>query len=145
MRPINQLIIHCSATNEDQDIGVDEIREWHTAPKPKGNGWSDVGYHYVICRDGMLEEGRPVSRPGAHAKGYNKESIGICLVGGIDKQGRSIANFTMAQYVELYDLIRRLLKKHPGAQLLGHRDLPGVAKDCPCFSVGEFFKVGGLL
>lgn len=138
---ITKLIIHCSATKPDQDIGADEIRDWHV----NKNGWSDIGYHYVICRDGMLEHGRPENKPGAHAKGYNSESIGICLVGGVDDDGRGVANFAMAQYVELWELVSRLLKKYPSAEVLGHRDLPGVAKDCPCFDVREFFKVGGLL
>ena len=82
MRQIDHIIVHCSYTPPSMDIGAETIREWHTLPKPKGRGWSDIGYHWVIRRNGTVEAGRSEERAGAHAKGYNQDSIGICLIGG---------------------------------------------------------------
>ena len=83
MRKVNLLVIHCAATKPNMDIGRDEIDSWH-----KARGWSGIGYHYVIRRDGRIESGRPVEQAGAHASGYNANSIGICLVGGINHNGK---------------------------------------------------------
>lgn len=135
MRPINLLVVHCSATPPDMDIGVNEIRDWH-----KQRGWKDVGYHYIIRRDGTIETGRPENMSGAHAVGYNFASIGICLVGGY-----GFADFTYSQYSALKGLVSELLQSYPDAECLGHRDIPGVKKDCPCFDVKAFFydQTGG--
>lgn len=127
MRTIKQLIVHCSDTPPDMDIGVDEIRDWHVEEK----GWIDVGYHHVIRRDGTLEGGRPLAQAGAHARGYNLSSIGICLVGG----GGGLFNFTLAQINCLAKLLDYYREKYPEAEAMGHRDLPGVFKTCPCFDV----------
>ncbi len=143
MRTITKLIIHCAATPPDMDIGVAEIRRWHTDLKPTGNGWRDVGYHYVIRRDGTLETGRPEAQQGAHcaARNGNVASIGICLVGGVRRVGKKLEaenNFEPAQWLTLELLVKRLQKKHRGIDtILGHRDLdPG--KACPSFSVREW-------
>ena len=78
------------------DIDAETIRDWHV----NGNGWSDIGYHYVIKRNGLVEAGRPVSISGAHAKGHNADSIGICLVGGmLEDMSKADANFSLAQYL----------------------------------------------
>lgn len=129
MRQINQIIIHCSATPSDMDIGVEEIRDWHM-----GRGWSDVGYHFVIRRSGEIEVGRPIERAGAHARGHNAHSIGICMVGG-----NNVTDFNIKQFNALYNFVIHLRGSYPDAQVLGHRDLEGVAKLCPCFDVGAFF------
>lgn len=139
MRQITGIIVHCSATPQDIDIGADEIRQWH-----KAKGWSDIGYHYVIRRDGALEEGRPVELVGAHAKGHNTGTIGICLVGGTDAENKdkAEANYTISQYIAVYNLILHLIGKY-GLEITdvkGHRDLPGVAKACPCFDVQGLFS-----
>ena len=83
MREIKQIHIHCSATKTD-NISASTIRRWHLQ-----RGWSDIGYHYVIGLDGKIEAGRPVSKIGAHAKGYNKTSIGICYIGGLSENKRA--------------------------------------------------------
>lgn len=136
MRTISQIIVHCSATKPDQDIGADEIRNWHT----RDRGFSDIGYHFVIRRDGTLDTGRPIKKAGAHARGHNFNSLGVCLVGGVDDEGRSVANFTMLQYSALYSLLRQWVTEHGDIKIIGHRDLPGVAKDCPCFDVRAFLE-----
>jgi len=141
MRFIDTIVIHCAATTDGMDIGAEEIRKWHTDPKPEGNGWSDIGYHAVIRRNGSIEPGRPIERKGAHVKGHNANSIGICIVGGIRVvDGKTIAanNFTRAQFAGLRILIQMYKDQHPGIKrVLGHRDLdPG--KACPSFSVRDW-------
>lgn len=139
MREINEIIVHCSATPPSLDIGADEIRLWHT----RDNGWSDIGYHFVIRRDGTLEPGRDVSKVGAHAKGHNSHSIGICLIGGVDASGESEANFTFRQYAKLVGVLNGLKKDHPGVKVIqGHCDLEGVDKDCPSFNIKELISYG---
>lgn len=137
VRQIDTIIIHCSATRPDLDIGVDEIRRWHTSPSPwdASKPWSDIGYHYVIRRGGQIEEGRPIEVAGAHARGHNETSIGICLVGGINGDGRPDSNFTAHQWESLDSLVEELGWNHAGAvSVVGHRDVdPG--KACPCFDV----------
>jgi N-acetyl-anhydromuramyl-L-alanine amidase AmpD len=128
------LVVHCSATKASMDIGAKEIDRWH-----REKGWLGIGYHYVIRRDGIVEKGRPDNRSGAHAAGYNSQSIGICLVGGLDEKGNPKQNFTKDQYASLRSLLWDLLDKFDRAEVLGHRDLPGVYKDCPCFDVKSWW------
>ena len=130
MRNINQIIVHCSATPPSMIVGADDIKQWHTA-----KGWSDIGYHYVIRRNGEIEKGRDVTRAGAHAKSHNDESIGICLIGGIDENGKADDNYRIIQYQSLKTLIHILEITFPIESVLGHRDLPNVNKECPCFDV----------
>lgn len=130
MRDIDMIVVHCSDTPASMDIGVEEIRHWHV----NDNGWSDIGYHYVIRRNGDLEPGRPVEKAGAHARGNNKSSIGICLVGG--KGG---FNFTLPQLRGLAALVDDLQEAHGPCALLGHRDLDK-GKECPQFSAIHLLK-----
>jgi N-acetyl-anhydromuramyl-L-alanine amidase AmpD len=146
--PIDNITIHCSATRPNQDIGADDIRKWHV----QGNGWSDIGYHFVIRRDGSEEVGRPISRIGAHVSGHNQGNIGICLVGGLDMESKPADNFTDEQYESLRQLVSNLLMEFPDATVRGHRDWSpdldgdGVVeshewmKACPCFSVAEWME-----
>jgi len=132
MREITEIYIHCSATPPVMDIGAKEIRHWHLA-----NGWSDIGYHYVIKRDGEVEDGRPIARQGAHAKGNNRNSIVICLVGGIDMHGKPVFNFTSHEMVSLLDLCNLLNDQYPWAKIKGHNEVS--SKPCPCFNVNEWW------
>ena len=77
MRTINKIILHCTATPEGRHTTVEDIRLWH-----KSQGWSDIGYHYVVYLDGSIHTGRPIEVSGAHTKGLNKNSIGVVYVGG---------------------------------------------------------------
>lgn len=131
MRFINDIIIHCSATREKVDIGAKEIREWHTSPPPMGNGWRDIGYHYIIRLDGTVELGRRISKAGAHCYGHNAHSIGICYVGGLDSIGEPTDTRTAAQKSALLKLITNLIKVYR-CDVHGHRDYTN-AKECPCF------------
>lgn len=138
VRPINYFYVHCSDTRPSQDIGAEEIREWHM----RDRGWSDIGYHYVIRRDGTLESGRDLDNDGdvdeeigAHVFGHNADSIGVCLVGG---SGGDF-NFTFKQLDCLRELVAYYRIRYPGIEVLGHRDAPGVMKQCPNFDVRSLF------
>ncbi|MDH5189418.1 MAG: N-acetylmuramoyl-L-alanine amidase [Rhodospirillaceae bacterium] len=140
MRKIEKIVVHASATSPSAaHVDAAEIRRWHTAPP---RNWSDIGYHYVIKRDGVVEMGRPEDVPGAHVAGYNRRSIGICMAGGVNEQGAPDANFTRAQYTALNRLLHGLTSKYSGAEVMGHRDVPGVAKACPCFDVRAWWGGG---
>jgi N-acetylmuramoyl-L-alanine amidase len=134
VRPIEHIIIHCAATKPGMDIGIAEIRDWHV----KGNGWRDVGYHYCIRRSGDVEPGRSEHVAGAHVAGHNWNSIGICLVGGIDNDGKPEANYTEEQWAALEHLVTQLLVRYPAAQVSGHNNWTA-AKACPCFDVKEWW------
>lgn len=141
MRNIDTIIIHCAATPPTMDIGAKEINQWHRQRGFFNNDCGlSIGYHYVIRRDGTLEVGRPVQYPGAHATGHNSTSIGICLVGGIDKNKNPENNYTEAQWSELKDLVQRLMDKfHINSDhIIGHNQV--AKKACPCFSVPEWVK-----
>lgn len=136
----DHLVIHCSATRAVMDIGAKEITQWHRA-----QGWSGCGYHFVIRRSGKVETGRPVDRIGSHVKGHNVDSVGICLVGGLNNETfKPENNFTAQQWESLKKLLTSLLKKYPKAKVLGHRDFPGVAKACPCFPARTWAKRNGF-
>ena len=135
-RKIDMIVVHCSATPPNMNIGVNEITDWHV----NGNGWSDIGYHNVIRRNGSLEHGRDLTESGAHAKGYNQHSIGICLVGGVDDDNEPEDNFTEEQYTTLRGYIDTMREVLPIKEILGHRDLPDVNKACPSFDVGHWYE-----
>lgn len=146
--PINYITVHCSATRPNQDLTADDIRRWHV----EGNGWSDIGYHFVIRRAGLVENGRPISRQGAHVSGHNAGNIGICLVGGLNMESQPENNFTPEQFAALRSLISDLLLDFPDADVKGHRDWSpdldgdGVVEEhewlkaCPCFDVRAWME-----
>lgn len=136
MRKIDEIFIHCSATPEGHDHDVGEIRKWH-----KQRGWRDVGYHYVIKLDGTVQEGRPLAAIGAHARGHNRHSIGICYVGGVDADMNPKDTRTDAQKVSLTNLITELCEEYPRAKVRGHNEVS--AKACPSFDVAnEYGHIG---
>ncbi len=141
MRQIDEHIIHCSATQpawaEDAPTTakIDEIRRWHV-----GQGWSDIGYHYIIDTDGDVVKGRPVERAGAHVKGHNSNSIGICLIGGYGGTAtdKFEEHYTEAQRKALLNLLNDLTANYPDAKIRGHNEV--AAKACPSFNVKEFLN-----
>lgn len=130
-RTITELIVHCSATPEGVDYTVDDIRKWH-----KQQGWSDIGYHYVVYRNGLIVDGRDVDLIGAHCLkgGHNTHSIGICYVGGVDKDDikKSKDTRTHEQRAALKAILIDLKRLYPNAKIYGHRDFDK-GKDCPSF------------
>jgi len=131
MRAINEIIIHCSATAEGKDFKAADIRRWHV----QGNGWQDIGYHFVIDLDGTVEVGRPVSKQGAHCTNHNKTTIGICYVGGCAADGKTPKDTrTDAQKRSLRSLVAVLRSCFPTiTKVSGHRDYAN--KACPSFDV----------
>lgn len=133
MRKIDKIILHCTATPEGRDYTVEQIREWHV----KGNGWNDIGYHFVIYRDGSVHEGRPLAVPGAHCKGHNVTSIGIAYVGGCTADGKTPKDTrTPAQREALYRLIGQLKTRFPGVAVHCHNEFAN--KACPSFKICNF-------
>lgn len=136
MRKINKIIIHCSATPEGRDVKTATIKRWHTNPKPKGRGWSDIGYHFVIELYGSVTEGRPIKRIGAHVKGHNSDSIGICYVGGMDKDMVWPKDTrTDNQKLALKAIVKTLKAVYPNATIHGHNEFSN--KACPSFDVSK--------
>ncbi len=133
------IVIHCSATPETMDIGVDKIREWHV----KDNGWDDVGYHHIITRDGTIEPARPEEMQGAHAPKVNHRSIAICMIGGSDANGGWSNNFTNEQWVTLKALLLNLTKKYEIKKIIGHYQVDD-KKECPSFKVPEYLEENDL-
>lgn len=135
------LVVHCSATRPSLDVGVKEIRQWH-----KNQGWADIGYHFVIRRDGNVERGRAENLVGSHVAGRNSNSLGVCMVGGVNQNDftKPENNFTPAQFASLKTLLKMLSEKYPGSVVLGHRDFPKVAKACPSFDARAWAKKEGL-
>lgn len=133
----NYIVVHCSATLNRADYDWKTIDRMH-----REKGWIMCGYHFVIKKDGTIQNGRDVDTVGAHVSGHNNDSVGICLIGGIDKNGKSVDNFTEEQKASLRELIDYLRYEYPKANVLGHRDFPSVAKDCPCFDVKSWYGKG---
>lgn len=149
MRKIDTIIIHCSATKRGADFSAADIDRWH-----RQRGFRGIGYHYVIRPDGTIEEGRPVEEIGAHCKGWNQHSIGICYIGGLDGLGHPADTRTDAQKRAMRELVIQLQSVYPIKGVIGHRDTSpdcngnGVVepweyiKACPCFDVGAWLRNG---
>ncbi len=141
-RRIHLIVIHCSATRDGVPYTPEQLERDHRA-----RGFDGAGYHFYIRRNGKIESLRDIDRPGAHARGHNAHSIGICYEGGLDTHGRAADTRTPWQKHSLRILTRVLLADYPGARVTGHRDLSpdlngnGIiephewTKQCPCFDV----------
>ena len=126
---VRYLVLHCSATRCNQDYPVEQLLHDHRA-----RGFRTVGYHFYLRRDGTLTQHRHLLEVGAHARPYNRCSIGICYEGGLDAQGQPADTRTPAQHERLKELLGQLRQLFPHAVVTGHRDLLGTApKACPCF------------
>jgi N-acetylmuramoyl-L-alanine amidase len=131
MRPINKIILHCSATPEGKDFTVADIDKWH-----KARGWQGIGYHYVVYRDGSVHAGRSEDKVGAHTSGHNANSIGVCYIGGVASDGKTPKDTrTNEQKVALRDLVDSLKAKYPNATIHGHYEF--AAKACPSFKIKD--------
>jgi hypothetical protein len=146
-RVITDIVIHCTATKPGLDYTANDIRKMH-----KAQGWSDIGYHYIVRLNGAVEPGRDVDMIGAHVSGHNAHSIGIAYVGGINSRGKAEDNRTEAQKASLLALLVELRKLYPRAKISGHRDFSrdlnhdGVIspdewiKECPCFNAADEYR-----
>lgn len=145
MRTINLIVIHCSASRVDRNFTEDDLEVYH-----RRRGFNGTGYHFYIRKNGDIKTTREIERIGAHAKGYNRNSVGICYEGGLDCHGRPADTRTEWQIHSMHVLILTLLRDYPGCRICGHRDLsPDLngngeiepeewIKACPCFDVKEF-------
>lgn len=134
-RHISHIVVHYSATFEDQSFATADIRQWH-----KEAGMADVGYHWIIRRDGVVEKGRPEDQIGAHVRGHNEHTIGICWIGGLNRKTGpliGVDNRTPEQTAALVKLIRDIRTRHPGAAVVGHKNL--AATQCPGFDVVKWW------
>ena len=142
MRPISEIIVHCSATrpewmaNEAMANQVREIRRWHMQER----GWKDIGYHYLIGRNGAIATGRPVEQVGAHVQGHNTGTIGVCLIGGHGSSETDLfgQHFTTQQENALRHLLADLQHRYKINKVTGHNQY--AAKACPGFSVPKWLK-----
>ena len=134
MRKINKIILHCTATPEGRHTTVENIRLWH-----KAQGWSDIGYHYVVYLDGSIHPGRPIEVSGAHTKGLNKNSIGVAYVGGINAMNFKAKDTRTPEQKEALDcLLNELMGTYKGATLHGHNEF--APKACPSFNVQKEYE-----
>lgn len=155
MNKIDAIVIHCSATRAGQDVRAADIDKWH-----KERGFAMIGYNYVVDLDGTVEVGRPLTRDAAHCNtaglsgvSYNKHSIGICYVGGLDASGNPADTRTPEQKLSLSNLVYKLMEEYPIVEVIGHRDAsPDIngdgkitpnewIKQCPCFDVKSEFPI----
>lgn len=128
MREINKIIIHCSATREGENFEVAEIRKWHLA-----RGFNDIGYHFYIDLYGEIHKGRDISKIGAHCKGHNRNSIGICYCGGVEADGKTPKDTrNTEQRRALVAVLRTLKAMYPNAVIHSHSDFAN--KACPSFN-----------
>lgn len=133
-RKISEIIVHCSATPEGKDYTVEQIRQWHLA-----RGFNDIGYHYVIYRDGTIHTGRSEAISGAHCTGHNTNSIGVCYIGGCATDGKTPKDTrTEAQKKSLIEILKQLKKKYPTAKIHSHKDFAN--KACPSFEATTEYK-----
>lgn len=133
-RNIKEIIVHCSATAEGKDFTVSDIRRWHLQ-----RGFSDIGYHYIIYRDGSIHTGRSEALSGAHCTGHNTISIGVCYIGGCAADGKTPKDTrTEAQKAALVKLLKELKVKYPNATIHGHREFAN--KACPSFDAKKEYS-----
>ena len=133
MRRIDEIIVHCTATPEGMPMTVKRIDEIHRTEKK----WACIGYHKVIYLDGTIHDGRPLEQVGAHCLNHNAHSIGVCYVGGCEKDGKTVKDTrTPEQKVALANILEELHKQFPNATLHGHREFSN--KKCPSFDVHEY-------
>ena len=145
VRRVDQIIIHCSASRPGSGHDIEDIDAWHRA-----KGWNGCGYHLVIPENGMIQQGRQLDadplpgwqpQQGAHAAGHNSNTVSVCVIGGVDHNGNPTDDyFTSQQWIALGIAVEFLTRAFPGAEVLGHRDLPGVAKACPSFDARSWWK-----
>lgn len=153
MGELKRLVIHCTATHEGREVASSEIRRWHTSPRSKGGrGWKQVGYSDLIHLNGGIENLVPYNEDNRvdpweltnGAAGYNSTSRHVVYVGGIGMDGRPRDTRTKEQKKAMEKYVRSFRRQHPDAEIVGHRDLGGVSKDCPSFDVKRWLKDIGL-
>lgn len=140
MRQIDGIVVHCSATPAGKPFRAADIERWH-----RGQGWADIGYHYVIPLDGSIEPGRPLEQAGAHVAGHNARTIGVCYIGGVNAANTAPQDTLNPEQAKALRLVLDGLRaRWPKATIRGHRDYPKVAKACPSFDVAAWCRANGI-
>lgn len=127
LKDIKLLVVHCSDSDDSKTLSAFDIHKMHLK-----FGWNGIGYHKVINRSGKIENGRPEYWIGAHVKGKNNISLGVCLI------GRN--KFTIKQFISLEKVLRKWKSLYPKAKIVGHRDTGNTDKTCPNFDVIKWSK-----
>ncbi len=135
LKNVQKIIVHCSATREgDDSVNADVIDKWH-----KNKGWKGIGYHFVVLLDGTIETGRKINQCGAHTRGYNCKSWGVCYIGGVEKDGKTPKDTRTKEQKEALEYLLYFLKLlQPNATIHSHRDFAN--KACPSFDATEEYK-----
>ena len=133
---VKYIVVHYTATPLESDFSAAAIDRMH-----KKRGWKGIGYHKYIRKSGIVEKGRPLHEQGAHVRGHNHHSVGICYEGGVYADSPNVGRDTRTpeQKAAMIRVIRELLDRYPGAQVVGHRDMPGAATQCPGFDAGAWW------
>jgi hypothetical protein len=132
---IKRIVIHCSATTASQNYTFEQLEKDHRL-----RGFRECGYNYYIRKDGTVFEGREIGAELAHAAGYNRNAIAICFEGGLNESRKAEDTRTKEQKEALKIMVDFFHLLFPGAEIVGHRDLPNVNKDCPCFNANEEYR-----
>lgn len=139
-KDVKYIVVHCAYTPPAMDVSASDIDRWH-----REKGWLMIGYHAVIKRDGTLEKGRPLNKVGAHVRGINSKSVGICLAGGMmASQPTPEFNYTEEQMIVLRETIDDWLKAFPHARVAGHTDFDK-KKTCPNFDARLWYETGKIV
>lgn len=138
---VKWIVIHYSATPVESDFSAADIDRIHT-----NRGFREIGYHKYIRKSGIVEKGRDLDQPGrfeqgAHSKGENAASIGVCFEGGVyaSDPNTGLDTRTPAQTESMIRVIDELLERYPNAKVTGHRDMPGAATQCPGFDASKWW------
>lgn len=138
MRKITYIVIHCTATSQNATVASIQ-NYWRTVLN-----WINPGYHYLIERDGKINQLQPIERPSNGVAGHNMSSIHISYIGGINANGKPVDTRTPRQILSMLQVLIELKESFPDAHICGHRDFPGVKKDCPSFSVSAWMSAVGI-
>jgi len=138
MREIKYIVLHCTASPQTQTVQA-ILSYWKNNLK-----WKTVGYHHLLDSQGTVHNLQPIELPTNGVKGYNSNSIHISYIGGVDNQGKAVDNRTPEQIASQIKLLKHYKNMFPNAKILGHRDFPKVAKECPSFDVEEWLKTINL-
>ncbi|MDR6565477.1 N-acetylmuramoyl-L-alanine amidase [Chitinophaga ginsengisegetis] len=146
MREIKHIVLHCSATQPTATV-ESMIRYWRDVEH-----WKNPGYHFVVEANGNVRSLQPVEKPSNGVSGYNANSIHVCYIGGIDKDGKPADTRTTEQLATLKEIVVKLHRQYPSAAIKGHRDFSPDTnhngkvdkwewiKTCPCFDVTAWLK-----
>ena len=134
-RKVTKIVVHCAYTPEGKEFDIYDIERWH-----KERNFRTVGYHYVILLDGTIQRGRELDETGAHVRGHNEETIGICYIGGYANDANKTPKDTRtsAQCESITTLLKYLKLVYKDAEIVGHRDLAN--RDCPCYDAKNEYK-----